>query len=99
VNSEEQKALRTRLLEYPGTTEENVNLLLDAYEERADLKLHLTTERGMSNMMAERFLDMQGLPRPPGWHSAFFYPGGLMPRVGYIILAVFAVGGFLIFAK
>ena len=53
---------------------------LEMYEERAKVKKHLMAERGMSNTLAEVFLERQGFPRPPGWHSVFFYPGSNRPR-------------------
>ena len=29
----------------------------------------LMETRGISNVMQEKFLDFEGWPRPPGWHS------------------------------
>ena len=39
----------------------------------------LMETRGMSNVMAEKFLGFEGWPRPPGWHS-FFYTESNTPR-------------------
>ncbi|MCF6304606.1 MAG: hypothetical protein L3J33_04480 [Rhodobacteraceae bacterium] len=97
MKPEKEAALRKRLLEYPGTTEENVDMLLLDHEERDALKIFLVEEQGMSNMMAERILDMEGRPRPPSWHSVFFYPGGNMPRVGFIVVAILVIAGYLLF--
>lgn len=72
--------LRQRLMQYPGATEGSVADELEIYEERAEVKNHLMAERGMSNTLAEVFLERQGYPRPPGWHSVFFYPGSNRPR-------------------
>lgn len=84
--------LRQRLMTYPGATEESVEELILAYETRAQLKQTLIEERGMSNALAETFLDTQGYPRPPGWHSVFFYPGGGRPRNKYLFLALVIIG-------
>jgi hypothetical protein len=59
-------------------------------EKRALLK------QGLSNARAETLLDRRGYPRPPGWHSAFFYPGGnrLRNRVVVFLIAL-AILAFL----
>jgi hypothetical protein len=68
------------------------------YEERETLKQSLTNDRGMSNALAETFLDRQGWPRPPEWHSVFFYPDSNQPRWQYVaIAACLAIGVWIIF--
>jgi hypothetical protein len=64
---------------------------LDAYEDREQLKQALLQERGYSNALAEVFLDRKGYPRPPGWHSVFFYPGSGRPR--NVVVFWFLVAG------
>ena len=64
----ERDRLRQRLMQYRGATEESVADELEMHEERAEVKKHLMAERGMSNTLAEVFLERQGYPRPPGWH-------------------------------
>ena len=60
LNEKKIEALRRRLLAYPGVTPESVEDLLAAYEERVLAKENLMQNRGMSNAMAEVFLDRQG---------------------------------------
>jgi|SRR5690606_8437688 len=79
MNEHKRNALREVLLQYPGATEELVEQQLYAYEERENQKSALI-ERGFSNALAEAWLDRSGFPRPPGWHSVFFYPGSMRPR-------------------
>ena len=81
--------LRRRLLQYPNATEESVELELAAYKKR-DIQKAALRERGMSNAMAEAWLDRSGFPRPPGWHSVFFYPGSVRPRNLVIFWVVIA---------
>ncbi len=88
MNENEIAAIRKRLLEYPGETPEHVEQLLLLYEEREDLKRDLVATRGFSNRLAETFLDKKGYPRPPGWHSVFFCPGGSLPRNGVLAIAI-----------
>lgn len=54
-------------------------LLRDAVEGREGQKAELI-RRGFSNALAEAWLDRSRYPRPPGWHSVFFYPGSMRPR-------------------
>ena len=65
--------LRKRLLQYPGATEESVERGLFAYEDREEEKRALIENRQFSNALAEPYLDRKGYPRPPGWHTVFFY--------------------------
>lgn len=71
--------LRHRLLQYPNIDNTNVDEFLFLYEDRSQTK-HGLRDRGYSNAMAEAHLDRQGYPRPPGWHSVFFYPDSNRPR-------------------
>ncbi|NTV28779.1 MAG: hypothetical protein HGA80_01725 [Candidatus Omnitrophica bacterium] len=77
---DERKKLRKALFEYPGATEESVERLLIAYEQREEEKRVLIKEHHYGNSLAEYYLDKKGYPRPPGWHSVFFYPGSNRPR-------------------
>lgn len=94
MNKAEREQLREKLLQYPGATEELVSDQLVMYEERQEFKSHLTNDKGMSNALAEHYLDRKGYPRPPGWRSVFFYPDGMRPRnlvvmFGLIIFVIF----------
>ena len=80
VNELKETELREKLQEYPNATEKKVEEQISNYEERAVQKKMLLETRGMSNVMAEKFLDFEGWPRPPGWHSVFFYPESNTPR-------------------
>ena len=80
LTDSERDRLRQRLMQYRGATEESVAGELEMHEERAEVQKHLMAERGMSNTLAEVVLERQGYPRPPGWHSVFFYPGSNRPR-------------------
>ncbi|MCH8201935.1 MAG: hypothetical protein IH996_02390 [Proteobacteria bacterium] len=91
--------IKQKLLQYPGATEASVEVQLDAYEERETFKILLISERGFSNAQAERFLDRQGYPRPPGWHSVFFYPSSATPRPDIVILLGAIVVGIWILAN
>jgi hypothetical protein len=62
---------------------------------RHDQKKQLTDYRGMSNQMAERFLDKAGYPRPFGWSSVFYYPGSRKFRTRYKVLLVVAVAAIV----
>jgi hypothetical protein len=96
-NTAARDALRKRLLQYPGATEESVETDIYRYEERKDEKRSLI-EGGYSNAAAEVYLDRKGFPRPPSWHSVFFYPGSARPRAAAMFWAcVFgAIIGWLI---
>ena len=75
----------------PQMSDTEALLYLDAMFERTDKKRELLA-RGMSNQMAERFLDRQGWPRPFGWHTVFFYPDSNRLRTRYAILLAVIVG-------
>lgn len=83
-------ALRNRLLSYPGTTEEQADAILGAYEQRVEEK-HALLSRGTGNAMAELILDRKGYPRPPGWTSVFFFPDSFRLRNVYITFLALAV--------
>ena len=51
-------------------------------EKRALLK------QGLSNARAETLLYRRGYPRPPGWHSVFFYAGSNRLRNRGIVLLI-----------
>ncbi len=97
LEEKKTEALRQRLLNYPGATPESVEDLLIAYEDRASAKEHLMKNRGMWNAMAEAFLDRQGYPRPPGWHSVFFYPDSNRLRNGWVFILLIALAVKMVF--
>lgn len=78
-------SLKKKLMQYPGTTEEEAIKLIRVYAVREDEKEKLL-ERKLSNAMVEYMLDRKGYPRPPGWHSVFFYPDSWRPRNKYVCL-------------
>jgi hypothetical protein len=95
-NEESRRRLRAKLLKYPGTTEANVDEQLHHYEMRDDQKSTLL-ERGFSNALAEAWLDRAGYPRPPGWHSVFFYPGSSRPRNAVLFwLVILAIAAWFV---
>ena len=96
MTEQEMEALHQRLLTYPGATPESVEQQLFAHEERWGVKQAAMRDRKMSNAVAESFLDKSGYPRPPGWHSVFFYPGSNRPRNGYALtfLSLLAVAAY-----
>lgn len=79
---------RQLLSSYLGANNESVDDAIDALVGRYEEKWLLLRERGLSNSAAEIFLDRHCYPRPPGWHSVFFYPDSLLPRRKYLILLV-----------
>jgi hypothetical protein len=87
MDESEKDALRRRLLTYPGIDAGNVEEHIWRYEERASQKVELL-HRGFSNRLAEKWLDGSGYPRPPGWHSVFFYPGSAIPRIRYVVFSI-----------
>jgi hypothetical protein len=89
----EKERLRAHLLGYPGQTPESVEDMLNRYEEREEAKEQLVSGRGMSNAMAETFLDRQGYPRPPGWKSVFFFPGSGRPRSKWLFVFLVLLTG------
>ncbi len=88
MNEQEIETLHQRLQTYPGATPESVEQQLATHEERESEKQVVMQNRGMSNALAETYLDKMGYPRPPGWHSVFFYPGSNRPRNGYVLVFV-----------
>jgi hypothetical protein len=89
-------ALKIRLQTYPGTTAEHADDLIDLYKMRVSNKEGLL-EQGLSNAGAETFLDRKGYPRPPGWHSVFFYPDSMRPRNSYVVLALLIAASIWLF--
>ena len=98
MNEIEREKLKRRLLQYPGATGESVELELEGYEQREQEKQALL-ERGMSNALAEAHLERQGYPRPPGWHSVFFYPDSNRPRNTIVFWFVVIVAVLWFFAE
>ena len=96
MNEAEKDKLRALLLQYPGATDESVELEIAGYEDREVAKQALF-ERGFTNALAEAHLERQGYPRPPGWHSVFFYPGSNRPRNTVIFWLVVIIGGLWYF--
>ena len=86
----EYEKLRAQLLTYPGIDQSNVDQHIGELEHRAEVKAHLVNDRGFPNALAERWLDVRGHPRPPGWHAVFCYPGSNRPRNRYVLLFVMA---------
>ena len=93
MDEKTQSNLRDSLRRYPGATEDTIEQLMQRYEEREYTKIELVAS-GYSNRLAETYLDRKGFPRPPGWHSAFFYPGSDRPR--NIILFWAAIAAFVL---
>lgn len=94
----EREKLRKRLSEYLGNTAEIVEQQVHAYEHREEEKQNLI-RRGLRNALAEYYLDRRGYPRPPGWHSVFFYPGSNRPRNKFIFWFVVIAGVIWFVAK
>lgn len=87
---------RDELLKYPGISDANVDEQLHHYEAR-DVQKTALLERGLSNVLAEAWLDRSGYPRPPGWNSVFFYPGSSRPRNAVLFwLALLAAAAWFI---
>jgi len=87
---------REPLPQHPDLTNETTDEKINLYQQRSEEKKVLIEERGFSNIMAESFLDKLGYPRPPGWHSVFFYPDSNRPRNAIAIRIVVALGVALI---
>jgi len=94
MDRSERQRLRLLLLAYPGISESNVEMHLAAYDEREQQKTELLA-RGLSNRLAEKWLDKSGYPRPPGWSSVFLYPDSSTPRLRYLLLLV-VIAGFAV---
>ena len=97
LTDEEADVLRMRLLQYPDVDESNVDREVAVYALRKEAKAELL-RRDFGNALAEASLDRQGWPRPPGWHSVFFYPGSNRPRNGYLfwLAASIAAAAFIL---
>jgi hypothetical protein len=96
MDETEQDALRRKLLAYPGIDVGNVEQHIWRYRERADKKDELLAS-GFSNRLAENWLDRSGYPRPPGWHSVFFYAGSNTPGLHYVVWGIGIAGLFIWF--
>ena len=99
MDEQERVELKRRLLQYPGATADSVESDLYAYEQRENEKRALISERRMSNALAETVLDRKGYPRPPGWHSVFFYPGSNRPRNRMLLLVGVASAVYWFFTR
>lgn len=87
-----KKGPKEHLPQDPDLTTENTDEKINVYEQRREEKKVLIEQRGFSNITAESFLDKIGYPRPPGWHSVFFYPDSNRPRTTVVILFAAALG-------
>ena len=92
MNETEKEGLKDNLPQHPDLTNENTDEKINVYQQRSEEKKVLIEERGFSNVMAESFLDKIGYPRPPGWHSIFFYPDSNRPRTTIVIWLAVALG-------
>jgi len=92
MNETEKDEPEDNLLQHPDVTNENTDDKINVYQQRSEEKKVLTEDRGFSNVVAESFLDKIGYPRPPGWHSVFFYPDSNRPRTTFVIWLVVALG-------
>ena len=92
MNETEKEEPREHLPQDPDVTNETTDEKINVYQQRSEEKKVLTEERGFSNLMAESFLDKLGYPRPPGWHSIFFYPDSNRPRTTVVIGLAAALG-------
>ena len=88
----EKEGPREHLPQHPELTNENTDEKINVYQQRSEEKKVLTEDRGFSNIMAESYLDKIGYPRPPGWHSVFFYPDSNRPRTTIVVLLAVALG-------
>lgn len=92
MNETEKEEPGKPLLQHPDVTDEGADEKIGVYQRRNEEKRVLTEDRGFSNIMAESYLDRIGYPRPPGWHSVFFYPDSNRPRTTFVIWLVVALG-------
>lgn len=95
MHETEKEGPREHLPQAPDLTDEATDEKIKVYQQRSEEKKVLIEERGFSNIMAESFLDKLGYPRPPGWHSVFFYPDSNRPRTTVVILLAAALGAAL----
>jgi len=92
MNETEKEEPGKHLPQHPDLTNENTDDKISVYQRRNEEKRVLTEDRGFSNIMAESYLDKIGYPRPPGWHSVFFYPDSNRPRTTIVVLLAMALG-------
>ena len=92
MNETEKDEPKDNLLQHPDVTNENTDDKISVYQRRNEEKRVLIEERGFSNIMAESYLDKIGYPRPPGWHSVFFYPDSNRPRTTIVVLLAVVLG-------
>ena len=83
--------MRARFAAYPNFSPEAVDRHVARLLERDDRKAQLIGEQGLTNAQAEAALDREGFPRPPSWHSVFFYPDSWRPRNRTAALAAAAL--------
>ena len=92
MHETKQKGPKEHLPQDPDLANESIDEKINVYEQRREEKKVLIEQRGFSNITAESFLDKTGYPRPPGWHSVFFYPDSNRPRTTVVILFAAALG-------
>lgn len=92
MNETEKEGPKEHLPQAPDLTDETTEDKINVYQQRSEEKKVLIEDRGFSNITAESFLDKIGYPRPPGWHSVFFYPDSNRPRTTVVILLAVVVG-------
>lgn len=87
--------IRNLLTRSGSMAPEEIHRALGFYEERYNTKRYLIEQRKFSNSWAERILDRQGWPRPPGWRCALRYPDSSTLRPGTLITILTAIGGLV----
>ena len=92
MNETEKQGPREHLPQDPDLANETTDEKINVYQQRSEEKKVLIEERGFSNIMAESYLDKIGYPRPPGWHSVFFYPDSNRPRTTIVVLLAVVLG-------
>ncbi len=92
MHETKKKGPKEQLPQDPDLANESIDEKINVYEQRREEKKVLIEQRGFSNITAESFLDKIGYPRPPGWHSVFFYPDSNRPRTTVVIMFAAALG-------
>ena len=92
MNETEKEGPKEHLPQHPDLANELAEEKINVHQQRSEEKKVLIEDRGFSNITAESFLDKIGYPRPPGWHSVFFYPDSNRPRTTVVVWFVVALG-------